>query len=289
MDLAKIKERLNALNNQTGNQVSDYDKYFWKVPVGKSTVRIVPSKYDKDNPFTELLFHSVKGMFRGSVLSLSNFGKQDPIEEFRQQLQSLGGRDNWSMSGKLTPRPRWFVPVVVRGEEDKGVRLWGISSTVFKALCSLAADEEIGDFTDIVNGTDMIVEKTQPTTPGAYPEISVRAKRNSSTLSDDPKQVESWLNEQPEPIKCFREYDYDFIKKGLQAYLTGGVTSSTSSAPASNPILEVGKKVMDTQKASETVKEETKPSAPAKPKAQSVTSKFDDLFGDSKETGEDIF
>lgn len=279
MDLAKIKERLNALNAVNQNGSSEYEKNFWVPPVGKSTVRIVPSKFDKDNPFKELTFHNVKGMFRFPVLALTNFGKQDPIEEFREQLRNLGGKDNWSMSGKLTPRARWMVPVIVRGEEDKGVRLWNISQTIYKALLSLAADDEIGDFTDVLKGTDMVVEKTAATTPGAFPEITVRAKRNSSALSEDAKQVETWLNEQPDPLKCFRECDYDFIKKGLQSYLTGGA-SVVDTAPK-KPV------VPEEKKSEEPSVAPAKPVAPAKLKVdqQTVSSKFDDLFGeDTTET-----
>lgn len=293
MDLSKIKERLEALNREPqGNSGIDYAAVFWKPENGKSVVRIVPSKYDKDNPFTELMMHQVKGMFRGPVLALTNFGKQDPIEEFRQQLQNLGGKENWSLSGKIQPRARYFVPVIVRGEEDKGVRLWSIGVSLYKALLSLAADEEIGDFTDVVNGTDMIVERT-PGNP--YPETSIRPKRNSSPLSDDPAQVEKWLNDQPEPIKCFKQYDYDFIKKGLGAYLTGGTPAGSTEDKKDgdeNPKQDQAKtveqpKAVETAKPVEkkvgTFKVETAAKPAAAPK--SITSKFDELFQDDEPVG----
>lgn len=271
MDLSKIKERLESLNRDPKDS-TDYSKVFWKPENGKSVIRIVPSKYDKDNPFTELMMHSVKGMFRGPVLALTNFGKQDPIEEFRQQLQNLGGKENWSLSGKLQPRARYFVPVIVRGEEEKGVRLWGIGVSIYKALLTLAADEEIGDFTDVVNGTDMIVERT-PGNP--YPETTVRPKRNSSPLSKDSKQVEEWLENRPKPIECFRQYDYEFIKKALGAYLTGGqpaANKSEVSTEEGSPVQEVAPLKLETA---------PKPkAAPAAPK--SVASKFDELFADDE-------
>lgn len=279
MDLAKIREKLNAMNAGNSSASSDLDKNFWKPQEGKSVVRIVPSKFNKDNPFTEILFHSTKGMFKFPIPTLTNFGKQDPIEDFRQQLQTLGGRDNWSMSGKLTPRPRWVVPVIVRGEEEKGVRLWSISQSICKALYTLAADEEIGDFTDVLKGTDMIVEKTMPTTTGAYPEISIRAKRSSSPLSEDAKQVELWLNEQPEPLKCFREYSYDYIKSGLQAYLSGSVAGvvPATPAPASDNTGTPAPKKSGNEAELKVVQQPAK----AAPARSSVTTKFDDLFSDT--------
>ena len=99
MDLSKIKQKLEELNQerQTGN---DYAKYFWNPPMGKTIIRIVPSKDNPDTPFTELYFHNVIAKY--PILALTNFGEQDPVEEFRRTLQNAGGKDNWSMSGKLT-------------------------------------------------------------------------------------------------------------------------------------------------------------------------------------------
>lgn len=275
MDLKEMQKRLAALNQSNQGIGSNNAGKFWKPEIGKSTVRIVPSKFNPDNPFTELKFHGVKGMFKFPVIAPSNFGKQDPIEEFRSKLQQLGGKDNWSLSGKLTPKVSYFVPVIVRGEEEKGVRLWRIGVTIYKALLQLAADEEIGDYTDVVNGTDMVVEKTAATMPGAFPETTVRAKRSSSPLSEDANLVEKWLNEQPNPTECFKQYDYEYIKKALESYLTGTPVETSNSSDGT------GEKNAVDQKPAELKVEVTKPAATPKPKAapQSVTSKFNDLFG----------
>ena len=49
MDLDAIKSRLNQLQNTQTNA-------FWKPQPGKSQIRIVPYKFDKNNPFSELFF-----------------------------------------------------------------------------------------------------------------------------------------------------------------------------------------------------------------------------------------
>jgi hypothetical protein len=61
---------------------------------------------------------------------------------------------------------RVFAPVIVRGEEEKGVRLWEFGKEVYQSLLSLAADEEVGDFTDIMEGRDMKIETVGPETTG---------------------------------------------------------------------------------------------------------------------------
>jgi hypothetical protein len=143
----------------------------------------------------------------------------------------------------LSPKTRVFAPVIVRGEEDKGVRLWSFGTNIYKALLALAEDEDIGDFTDVMNGYDMVVEQT-PGNP--YPTTTVRIKPKTSPLSKDNKEVELWLKEQPDPTSSFTQFDYEYIKKQLQQYLNPGdvveapaepteVSTTVEQAPANVP------------------------------------------------------
>ena len=145
MNLDLIRKKLAQINEQS-QEKQDNSALKWIPANGKSQIRIVPSVENPDNPFTELMFYNKLSKY--PILALTNFNEQDPVEEFIETLRATDDKDNWSLSGKISARPRYFVPVIVRGEEDKGVRIWSISTTIYKALLSLAADEEIGDFTD---------------------------------------------------------------------------------------------------------------------------------------------
>ena len=274
MNLDAIKKKLDELNNSEQGNVNNSDK-FWTVPFGKSQVRIVPSMYNPDNPFTELKFHNKLAKY--PILALSNFGEQDPVEDLIEKLRETSDKENWSLSGKLTPRPRYFVPVIVRGEEDKGVRIWSIGITTYKALLTLAADEEIGDYTDIANGTDMVVEKVKK---DPFPEITIRAKRTSSPLSENKEELEKWLKDQPDPAELFRKPDYNYIKKKLKEYLDPS-TATESTEKVEAKVDEDVKKVAPKEETPAELKLNTT-TAPATKKAvqKSMASKFDDLFGD---------
>ena len=274
MNLDAIKKKLDELNNSEQGNVNNSDK-FWTVPFGKSQIRIVPSMYNPDNPFTELKFHNKLAKY--PILALSNFGEQDPVEDLIEKLRETSDKENWSLSGKLTPRPRYFVPVIVRGEEDKGVRIWSIGITTYKALLTLAADEEIGDYTDIANGTDMVVEKVKK---DPFPEITIRAKRTSSPLSENKEELEKWLKDQPDPAELFRKPDYNYIKKKLKEYLDPS-TATESTEKVEAKVDEDVKKVAPKEETPTELKLNTT-TAPATKKAvqKSTTSKFDDLFGD---------
>jgi len=281
MDLNAIKARLDSMNESSQQREKvDYDTIFWKPPIGKSVIRIVPSAYDPTFPFSEIKFHYGVGKY--PMIALSNFGKQDPIEEFVKELRKTDDRDNWSLAGKLTPKTRTFAPVVVRGEEDKGVRLWGFSKTVYKALLSLAEDEDIGDYTDVVNGFDMVVEVTEG---NPYPVTTVRIKPKMTELHSDNNLVETWLKEQPEPKTSFSQYDYDFIKRQLHNYVNGTsddeettptpeVTESTSSDAEDRNFRETGEFSWE-KKESTDFSLENKSAVKSDP-----VSKFDELFND---------
>ena len=275
MNLDQIKAKLAGLNNNgnTEKEKVDFEKIFWKPTSGKHNVRIVPSVYDPSFPFKELKFHYNIGKF--PMIALSNFGKQDPIEEFVKELRKTSDKENWSLSGKLSPKTRIFAPVIVRGEEEKGVRLWSFGVNIYKALLALAEDEDIGDFTDVMNGYDMVVENTPAAGPGQFPSTTVRIKPKTSVLSNDDSKVELWLKTQPNPLEAFTTFDYDYIKKQLQLYLNPDVEAVQApteiSQPVSEPSVIPGTGIMEEKAFSlET----------ATAGKKSTVGKFDDLFNE---------
>ena len=134
MDLKTIKSRLNSLQKTKGgsNNKEERAKNFWRPTVGKATIRIVPSKFDKANPFREAYIHYNIG--NRMMIALTNFGEKDPIVEFAAQLRKTSDKANWSLAKKLEPKLRIFAPVIVRNEEDKGVRMWQFGKEMYLEL-----------------------------------------------------------------------------------------------------------------------------------------------------------
>lgn len=271
MDLNIIKNKLSELNSKSQQKEKvDYSSLFWKPTTGKHQIRIIPSKYNPSYPFSELKFHY--GIGKYPMIALSNFGKQDPVEEFVQELKKTSDSDNWKLAGRLTPKTRIFAPIVVRGEEEKGVRLWGFGKTIYKSLLALAEDEDIGDYTDVINGFDMIVEKVES---NPYPETTIRIKPKMSPLSDNNELVESWLEDQPDPKDTFTQYDYGFIKTQLQNMLNPSEDTSTPSTDDEEDGLVIGSlsREEDDEDKPFVLKQNT-----ANTEKKDVVSKFDDLF-----------
>ena len=239
MDLSKLKQKLDTLQSKPqGGQKTDYSTIFWRPTVGKQQIRIVPSAYDSSNPFTELKFYY--GITNKVMISTTNFGEKDPIALFDQQLrEGEYNKENYVLAKKLDAKNRTFVPVVVRGEEDKGVRLWQFGKQVYEELLALAVDDEIGDYTDIVNGRDITVETVGPESTGTpYNKSSVRVRLKTTPLSEDASLVEKWTSEQPNPTDgLFKRFSFDEMKSALEKWLSPEDDSEEAVAtPVAAPV-----------------------------------------------------
>ena len=228
LDLDAIRKRLSGLQNQTGRQNN-----LWKPEPGKQTIRIVPYQYNKDNPFIELFFHY--GLNGKTFLSPVTHGEADPVVEFAEKLKATGNRDDWQMSRKLEPKMRTYVPVIVRGQESEGVKLWGFGKTVYQELLSIISDPDYGDITDVMNGRDISVEFTAAEGAGSFPKTSIRVKPNQTAATADKNIADRIMNNQKNITDIFKEVSYDDLKAALGEWLNPEeeATQEQSTAAAS--------------------------------------------------------
>jgi len=223
MDLNKIKSRLDNLNQAAkpkNTEKKDYTLIYWKPKAeGKYQIRFVPSKLNKDNPFQEVFMHYGVGKF--PIVALTNWGEDDPIVEFSKKLRKSSESENWRLAKQLDPKMRVFAPVIVRGEEDKGVRLFEFSKTIYMELLSIADDEDYGDFTDVAEGFDFVVNASKVQDRPGFA-LSLRPKPKQTPLSSDASQITTWLENQPILLEERYKDTYDKLKEELQTFISGG-------------------------------------------------------------------
>jgi len=234
MDLNAIKNRLNQLqatNTRTSN--------LWKPSPGSQIVRIVPYKFNTDNPFIELYFHY--GLANKNYLSPISFGRPDPIEEFAQKLKSTGSKDDYRLGKKVEAKMRTYAPVVVRGEESQGVRFWGFGKTVYQELLSIIADPDYGDITDAVSGRDIAVEfKTAEETGKSFPSTTIRVKPNQTPITEDASLLETIKETQKNITEIYQERSYEELTEALSEYLSG-------TSEEEEPVTETKETVSETK------------------------------------------
>lgn len=179
INMNKMREKLAALQNKGGGSKKNM---FWKPQDGEQTIRIVPTA-DGD-PFKDYWFHYNLGNNNGFLSPKRNFGEDDPLDDFIRNLFNEGTEDSIKMAKNLMARQRFFAPVLVRGEEEKGVRIWGFGKMAYQQLLELVLNPEYGDITDIQDGTDLLIKYGKPA-GASYPQTTITPRRRTSPLCDD--------------------------------------------------------------------------------------------------------
>jgi hypothetical protein len=289
MDINAIKQRLNSLQSSGQKKEKvDYSKYYWKPKQeGKYQIRIVPSTLNKENPFQEVFVHY--GFSKFPIYALTNWGEKDPIVEFAKQLRGTSEKENWQLAKKLDPKMRVFAPVVVRGEEDKGVRLWEFGKEIYMQLLGIAEDEDYGDFTDINDGRDFTVEAVMGDIGGRQGiKCSIRVKPKTSPLGTDKTQIKSWLSEQPNVLELQKKNTFEDLKSVLEKFLNPeaeGDSEEEEEVVAPAKVAKAAPKDLpweDDEAEDETPAPKANYALKTAPTKTSKAAKFDALFEDEE-------
>ena len=118
LNLDAMKAKLDKLNGKGDNA----KKNFWRPEDGESNIRIV-STPDGD-PFKEKFFHYGIGG-QSFLCPKRNFGDDCPACNFANKLWNEGTEESKRQAKEMFAKQRFFSPVLVRGEEAEGIRVWG--------------------------------------------------------------------------------------------------------------------------------------------------------------------
>ena len=222
INLDKMRAKLATLKGQGGDRDN-----FWRPEDGTQAIRIVPTP-DGD-PFKEKWFHYNLGNTPGFLCPKRNYNDECSVCEFASQLWRDGVENNDDESKKLAKslfvRPRFFSPVMVRGEEDKGIRIWGYGKMAYESLLGLVLNPEYGDITDPETGTDLTMTYGKP--PGAsFPQTKLVPRRRSTELCEDmtAESCAELLESIPEFDTLFERKTSEDVATLLDAFMSTGVT-----------------------------------------------------------------
>lgn len=192
----------------------------WKPGLGEHKVRGLPWKSVPDGmPFIERWFYYIGN--NSGILAPYQFNEPDPINEMITKLYSTKKPEDRLMANKLRAKMRTYMPIVVRGQEDKGVLVWSFGKTVYNRLLSFFTEEDVGDILDPSEGFDLKVTISQQ--PGKqFMDTVVDPTRRSTKLSDEPKQIQAWLESVPNIDDMYRKKSVQEIEAVLNGWLAGG-------------------------------------------------------------------
>ena len=263
IDFEALRKKLGQLSGQNKKSA-----IMWRPEEGKDyNVRIVAIPNNDGQPFVDRwYYYGIGGEKAGAILAPHQFGKKDPIQDLINKLREDGSDASRELAKKLYPKMRTYAAVVVRGEEDKGVRLWAFGKMIYQDLLRLMLDEDYGDITDPENGRDIKVTVTK--TPGKqFADTKIQPRANQSPLSKDRDQVKTWLTAIPKIDDYEEILPAEEIEKRVNEWLSGGTTDVKTDS--------VGTVRGKTETADEDISELRSNTKPA-PKKE-VKKSFDDI------------
>jgi hypothetical protein len=279
IDLEAIKRRVAELSGVKKTS----SVQMWKPGIGEYKVRCLPWKNAPEGqPFAERWFYYIGE--NAGILAPNQFGKPDPINDLIRKLYSSGKPDDRVLAKKLQPKMRCYAPVIVRGEEDKGVQVWSFGKIVYQRMLGFFLDEEVGDILDPNEGFDLKV--TISKAPGKqFNDTMVDPARRPSKLHEDQKTMANWLENIPNIDDMYRLKSTQEIETALNNWLNGGTsedtnTPGTTRGPAPSDALDDLVAEVKASSSEKTVKKVKKNEEDAPAKKQSLDDAFADLMSD---------
>jgi len=239
IDMELMRQKLASLRGE-GNK--DSNSVWFKPDEGDTDIRIVPT--NDGDPLKEMFFHYNVGDHRGGIMCPKrNFGEDDPLNDFVRALYRENTEDSIKMAKSLSARQRFFAPVVVRGEEEQGVRIWGFGKQVYETILGLVLNPEYGDITDVQSGIDLTINYGKPA--GAqFPQTKLTPKRRSTPLFKETAKVQSALDSVPDFSNVFDRKTPAEVQAMLDEFLlseSGAEETSTETVKYTNSTSEVDK------------------------------------------------
>lgn len=288
VDIEAIRKRVQELSgNRRYSSIQ-----LWKPDIGEHKVRGLPWKDATDGmPFIERWFYYIGN--NPGIVAPHQFGKPDPINDLIRKLYGSGKPDDRLLAKKLAAKMRAYMPVIVRGQEDKGVQIWAFGKPIYQRLLSFFTEADVGDILDPLQGFDLKVSITH--TPGKMfngrPSLDtvVDPARRESKLSEDSALAKTWLDGVPNIDDMYKLKSVQEIETILNNWLNGGEATANdsdgSSKGAAASVDALDELVNEVKGGSKTA--EAKPAKPVK--AKKAASDDDDDAPVEKKSLDDAF
>tara|TARA_R110000751_G_scaffold71_1_gene301 strand:- start:570 stop:1343 length:774 start_codon:yes stop_codon:yes gene_type:complete len=229
IDLEAMRAKLEQSKN---GYKKKGDSTKWRPEQGDQTIRILPTA-DGD-PFKEYFFHYNVGKNPGLLCPKKNYGENCPICDFASKLWREGVDNNDDVAKReaknLFARNRYYSPILVRGMESEGVKVWAYGKTAYQMLLGYVLDPDYGDITDPETGTDIVLNYDIPGTPGSFPKTTLKPRRRPSVLCDDAvADCATLLESIPEIAGLFERKTGVELETLLNAYMAGDQPAQAST------------------------------------------------------------
>ena len=212
VNLDELRKKYEQINNQgSGNQ--DFLKKFFMMADGTSYVRVLPSKDEETNFYSEASIHRINDKNyhcpreKGNKCPLC-----DTYYGLWKQVNELG-KDNPSSkiyidtARQIKARKRFYMNVIDR--RDESVKILSVGQKLFSKILDAFFDEDYGDITDVKEGWDFKIIKEQI---GGFPNYDKSAPRPKTSEAGSDAQVATFMDELHDIQGLVKLPEYDELK-----------------------------------------------------------------------------
>lgn len=221
IDLDKIRQKVAQLSGK-----GKKNNLWWPEVDKDYNVRIIPWQDGNDgSPYKERAFYYGIGGAK-AILAPFQFGKDDPIQSLINKLRKGGTPGELELAKQFYPKRKYYIPVVVRGEEELGVRLWSVNKETLTDVLNLMLGDA-GDVSDVKEGRDILV-KCMPSgrkfQGRDVAKITIQPKM-AVTVAGTAKQLKEWTSSFPNLDEMYSLMSADDIEKHVNDHLNKGAAS----------------------------------------------------------------
>lgn len=286
-NLDAIKAKISELSGEKrggGAGGKDRPRINWFKPdLGQHNVRFLPYTDKNGQPFQEVGYYDSKLLSERRIVSPTQFGMEDPIFELLTELKKDRSKEAWKLWKNLQSKERYYAPILVRGQEEKGVQIWELNSKLVRDIYSFLAHPDYKDenLMDANNGYDftVTVTPTDKTFNGnAVKEIKLQPRRKPSPIMESAAEsdkvvqsipnLEAYFKAQVRPKDEMMTMLENFLAGNGEAGSDGESQVETGSTVTTAPV-SAGTGLEKSSAAGETVK--------VKKARKSIDDAFDDL------------
>lgn len=224
-----------------GKKGSKGGSRFYKVPVGETTIRVLPALHEDDLPWYETGYYYINGKYVYSRRFMDE-DANDPIARYASKIWKEYKETEKSGSPDLRlkkeaislfAKEQFLYNVVVRDSEN-GDRLEVMQTgvSIKDSLASLFLNERVGDISNVAKGRDVVISREGKGIATKYHVMQL----DSAPLADDVDTMETFLDQRKDlaslvPYPTEEESEAE-LEKYLENYKVDEDDTPKKSAPS---------------------------------------------------------
>lgn len=237
-DLGKIKSKKDRKNEEK--------LQYFKPQLGPVELRVLPYDDGNGQPIQQIDYYDSRKLTQRRVVAPKQWGLPDPVYDLYNELSKDRSSDTtWNLMKELKVKESYYVPVLVRGKENEGVKIWELNNVVLNQIYSLLAHPDFCD-EDLFHpktGYDFILTCTDSGKKIQFngkqhvvKNYDIKTRRKPSPIASSQAEIDAIVASIPNLNEYFKKYvmSEEKLRVVVSNYLSGGELDSDETGSESS-------------------------------------------------------